>query len=90
MWPISNTLNIKLRKDRAFGGSLSYWRDARGIHVPGSLGLWAFKNLLPYGKEAPFGRGGTIEDLRQVAGRMLAAPPREGGLQHRAQLPETS
>lgn len=84
MWPISNTLNIKLRKDRAFGGSLAYWRDARGIHVPMSLGLWAYKNKLPFGKEAPFGRDGTTEDLRKI-GQLVGAPPREGGLQHRGQ-----
>lgn len=82
MWPISNTLNIKLRRDRAFGGSLSYWRDARGLHEPIQLGLWAFQNELPYGKEAPFGRGGTIEDLRKVG--VLKAPPTEGRLQHRS------
>ena len=86
LWPISNTLNIKLRKERALGGSLAYWYDARGLHVPISLGLWAFKNQLPYGKESPFGKGGTIEDLRKVAGRMGAAPPREGALRHRQSI----
>jgi hypothetical protein len=81
MWPISNTLNIKLRKERAFGGPLSYWRDAKGLHDPITLGLWAFQNGLPYGKEAPFGRDGTIEDLREVGS--LKLPPAESRLQHR-------
>jgi hypothetical protein len=80
MWPISNTLNIKLRKDRAFGGSLDYWRDARGLHEPIMLGLWAFQNQLPYGKEAPFGRDGNRQQLEDV-GR-LRLPPSEGRLQH--------
>lgn len=81
MWPISNTLNIKLRKERAFGGRLEYWRDAKGLHDPLTLGVWAMQNGLPHGKEAPFGRDGTGAQLESV-GR-LKLPPMEHLLQHR-------
>lgn len=81
MWPISNTLNIKLRRERALAGRLAYWRDSNGLHEPLLLGLWAFQNDLPYGKEAPFGRGGTMEDLRKLGS--LKAQPAEHSLQHR-------
>lgn len=80
MWPISSTLNIKLRQERARAGGLEWWRDARGIPDDLVLAVWASKNSLPYGWTPPFGRDG---DQFDEVGR-LKLPPAASRLQHTA------
>lgn len=82
LWPITNTLNNKLRRDRAFAGLLEWWKDAHGIPDKLSTAVWARNNGLPYGWTPPFGREGDQFD--EVA--RLKLPPAESRLQHRKLL----
>jgi hypothetical protein len=58
LWAISNTLNSKLRYERALAGARAYWQDSWGMYHRAGVEAWAAANGLPYGDLPPFGRDG--------------------------------